>query len=81
MENTSEYRLKEKYNGLSLKFGSSVMVHNGNITNEYAKELLKRFSAETIFDKFPKVEQVVEKEITVEATETATPKQTRKKRK
>lgn len=74
MENASEYTLKKKYNGISLKFGSSVMVTNINITNEYAKELLKRFSAEHIFDKFPKeipqeIETIEVQEITVEATE------------
>jgi hypothetical protein len=76
MENNSQYRLKEKYNGLSLSFGSSIMVHNGNITNEYAEELLQRFSAETIFDVFPVVE--VEKQNTFEATET--PSKSKRKR-
>ena len=62
MENNSQYRLKEKYNGLSLNDNSSVMVNNRNITDEYAVELLKRFAPETIFDKFPKVEQMENKE-------------------
>jgi hypothetical protein len=57
MENKSDYILKKKYEGLSLNDHSSVMVNNDNITNDYAKELLKRFSAETIFDVFPKKEK------------------------
>ena len=66
MENNSQYRLKEKYNGISLNFGSSIMVNNSNLTNEYALELLERFEAETIFDKFPKEQP----KTTVETTET-----------
>ena len=44
MGNTTEskaYQLKEKYNGIPLKFGSPVLVNNGNITKEYAEELIK----------------------------------------
>lgn len=53
MQNNSQYRLKEKYNGLPLGFGSPVLVNNSNLTDEYALELLQRFQAETIFDVFP----------------------------
>lgn len=64
MQNNSQYRLKEKYNGLPLSFGSPVLVNNSNLTDEYALELLKNNEAETIFDKFPKKEV---KKIEVEA--------------
>lgn len=66
MQNTSQYRLKEKYNGLPLNFGSAVLVNNSNLTDEYALELLQRFEAETIFDVFP----IVEIQNTVEPTAT-----------
>lgn len=56
MENQSNYRLKEKYNGLPLEFGSSIYVTNANITDAYAKKLLKNYKAESIFDVFPKEE-------------------------
>ena len=54
MQNNSQYRLKEKYNGIPLNFGSAILVNNSNLTDEYALELLKRFDKETVFDKFPK---------------------------
>lgn len=57
MQNNSQYRLKEKYNGIPLSFGSAVLVNNSNLTDEYALELLKNFEVETIFDKFPKVKK------------------------
>lgn len=66
MQNTSQYRLKEKYNGIPLGFGSAVLVNNSNLTDDYALELLQRFEAETIFDKFP----IVEIQNTVEPTAT-----------
>ena len=68
MQNTSQYRLKEKYNGIPLGFGSAVLVNNSNLTDDYALELLQRFEAETIFDKFP----IVEIQNTVEPTATVT---------
>ena len=78
MENNSQYRLKEKYNGLSLKFGSQILVNNRNITDEYALELLERFEAKTIFDIFPIVEL---QETTVQPTETVKPKAKRTSKK
>lgn len=54
MQNNSQYRLKEKYNGIPLNFGSAVLVNNSNLTDEYALELLKNHTVE-IFDKLPKV--------------------------
>lgn len=53
MQNNSQYRLKEKYNGIPLIFGSPILVNNSNLTDQYALKLLKRFQKETIFDKFP----------------------------
>lgn len=63
MQNNSQYRLKEKYNGIPLGFGSAVLVNNSNLTDEYALELLQRFEAETIFDVFPVEEIKQEKEV------------------
>jgi len=77
MESTCKYRLKEKYNGLSLKFGSQILVNNRNITDEYANELLKRFEAKVIFDKFP----IVEQKNTEVTTETVKPKAKRTSKK
>lgn len=57
MKNNSQYRLKEKYNGIPLNFGSAILVNNSNLTDEYAFELLKRFDKETIFEKFPAVKK------------------------
>lgn len=89
--NTSQYRLKQKYNNLPLEFGSNVFVNNNNITDEYAKILLKRHSAEKIFDVYPtqeEKEEIIEKIIIEETTETTTEnveptqeKRTRKRRK
>jgi len=62
MQNNSQYRLKEKYNGIPLGFGSAVLVNNSNLTDEYALELLQRFEAETIFDVYPVKEIKEEKE-------------------
>jgi len=73
MQNNSQYRLKEKYNGIPLNFGSAVLVNNSNLTDEYAAELLERFEAETLFDKFP-----IKTQNTVETT--ATVSQSKRKR-
>jgi len=60
MGNTTEpkeYQLKPKYNGIPLKFGSSVMVTNTNITKEYAKFLIKNHPrGEGLFNVLPKPE-------------------------
>jgi hypothetical protein len=83
--NTSQYRLKPKYQNIPLEFGSNIFVNNNNITDEYAQTLLMRYSAEKIFDVYPTIEVVVETKEIEETTETTTeivekPKQTRKKR-
>lgn len=79
MESTSNYRLHKKREGLPLEFGSSIRVNNKNITDDYAKKLIKRFKAVNenfelsyLFDKYPK-EEVVE-------TQPATDKPKRKRR-
>lgn len=64
MENTCKYKLKAKYNGLPLAFGSQVYVTNNNITDEYAEKLLERYEADVIFDKYP-----VKKELKKEAVQ------------
>lgn len=83
--NTSQYRLKQKYNNIPLEFGSNIFVNNNNITDEYAQTLLMRYSAEKIFDVYPTIEVVEETNEIEETTEATTeivekPKQTRKKR-
>lgn len=89
--NTSQYRLKQKYNNIPLEFGSNIFVNNNNITDAYAEILLERYSAEKIFDVFPtqeEKEEIIEKIIIEETTETTTEnveptqeKRTRKRRK
>lgn len=57
MANDCNYRLLKKYNGLPLEItgkNSSISVTNANITDEYAKILLKRYKDPAkIFDKYP----------------------------
>ncbi len=48
------YKLKEKYNGIPLEFGSPVYVSNANLTDELAKKLLKKHPAGVeLFDVIP----------------------------
>jgi hypothetical protein len=88
--NTSQYRLKQKYNNIPLEFGSNIFVNNNNITDEYAEKLLERYSVEKIFDVYPQpTENIVEETTTQETTEATTEnvenskqeKRTRKRRK
>ena len=87
MENTSNYILKKKREGLQLSFGSSIFVTNKNLTDEYAKKLIERFSKKEgftldyLFDKYPKEEIKKEIETVTETTEQPQVKRTRKKRK
>ena len=67
MENDSQYRLHKKREGIPLAFGSNIRVTNRNITDTYAKKLIKRYSEITkdfelsyLFSKFP-VQEVAEK--------------------
>lgn len=61
MENTSKYKLLAKREGLQLEFGGSTFVTNENITDRYAKKLVKRFKElnpnfkmEDLFEVYPK---------------------------
>lgn len=51
--NNSKYVLKEKYDGIFLKFGSNIRVNNATMTDELGAELLKN-RGEKVFAKFPK---------------------------
>jgi hypothetical protein len=80
MENDCKYRLHKKREGLPLAFGSNIRVTNRNITDQYAKKLIKRFSdlkqdfdPSYLFSKFP-VQEVQE----VEVKETTKPRRKRK---
>ncbi len=63
MAQTKNYKLKEKYNGLPLKFGSNIYVTNINLTDEYAEILLKKHNAEDIFDVYPKTTKETNPEV------------------
>jgi hypothetical protein len=80
MENDSQYRLHKKREGIPLSFGSNIRVTNRNITDTYAKKLIKRYSEITkdfelsyLFSKFPVQE--------VEVKETEKPKRKRRTKK
>jgi hypothetical protein len=53
MANTSDYRLHAKYENIPLEFGSPILVNNGNITNEYAQQLLLHKNGERYFAQIP----------------------------
>lgn len=70
MDNTSNYTLHRKREGLRLKFGSPIFVNNKNLTDEYAEILIKRFQEVNkdfdisyLFAKYPK-ETTEVKEVT-----------------
>lgn len=72
MESNSKYKLLAKREGISLDFGSSIMVTNANLTDSYAKQLIKRFKdlnndfkMEDLFEIYP-VEVEVQKEVVKE---------------
>jgi hypothetical protein len=50
--NNSQYRLKEKYNGIQIAVGSNIFLNNSNITDELAKELIQNRGSH-FFDKMP----------------------------
>jgi hypothetical protein len=72
-DNTCQYRLKEKYNGIQLESCSSIFVNNGNINDELGTQLLKNKGSH-LFDKFPTTTQEVQ-------TITQAPKEKRKSKK
>ncbi len=54
---TSNYRLKAKYNGISLGFGSNVIISNRNITDELGAQLLEKHPAgKQLFEKYPQAQ-------------------------
>ena len=60
----SGYKLREKYNGIPLEFGSPVQVSNSNLTDEYAEKLLKDHPAGAdLFEAIPEGSD----EVTVES--------------
>lgn len=61
MANTSNYKLHLKYENIPLEFGSPILVNNGNITDEYAKKLLKHPNGERYFEQLPYGEKSVQK--------------------
>jgi len=88
MENDCNYKLHKKREGLPLAFGSNIRVTNRNLTDDYAKKLIKRyqdvkkdFDISYLFSKFP-VQEVEVKEVQeVEVKETEKPKRKRKSKK
>ena len=93
MENTSQYKLHKKREGLILKFGSAIIVTNKNITDTYAETLIERFtkvfenkgqefSLDYLFETYPKeVVKATETQVETETKTVTKPKRTRKKRK
>ena len=96
MENNSNYVLHEKRQGIPLGFGSSVFVTNNNITDAYAKKLVKKykkvqgdeFKMSFLFSKYP-IQEVKKKividsldiDVSKKVTGTSKNKRTRKARK
>ena len=53
-QTTTQYRLHAKYENIPLEFGSPILVNNGNLTDAYAKKLLKHKNGERYFAQIPK---------------------------
>lgn len=54
----SAYKLKEKYNGIPLEFGSQIQVSNSNMTDAYAEQLLKSHpKGADLFETLPEVSE------------------------
>lgn len=86
-ENTSNYRLHKKREGMQLAFGSSIIVTNNNITDEYAEALIKRFSKTKpdfcpsyLFSKYPVKETEIEVEVEVEVEKETVASKPKKRR-
>ena len=75
--NDCQYRLLEKYNNISLGFGSSVYVNNGNITDAYGEILFKNRGA-SIFSQLP-TKKINAIETIVEPAQTETKRKRTKK--
>ena len=60
-KNKSKFQLKKKYQGIQLKFGSSIFVKDSNMTDEYGYELLNKHPhGAKLFDKYPKTQKATE---------------------
>lgn len=70
-KNESGYVLHAKYEGMPLEFGSQVFVNNNNITEEYAKKLLKQENGKRFFASMPegKKEEKTPKNFEIELTQ------------
>lgn len=80
MENTSNYQLHKKREGLQLEFGGSIFVTNENITDRYAEKLIKRFKEINPDFKMEDLFEIYPTETTTKVVE-ETPKKQRKPRK
>ncbi|SOC79821.1 hypothetical protein SAMN06296241_1358 [Salinimicrobium sediminis] len=61
-DTNSGYKLRAKYNGIPLEFGSPVQVSNANLTDELAQKLLKNHPAgEDLFETIPEGNEPAEK--------------------
>ena len=59
VNNTSNYRLLDKYNGIQLEPCSNIFVNNENITDELGERLMQTKGAR-VFAKYPTTEPIVE---------------------
>jgi len=69
-DNTCQYRLLDKYNGIALEPCSNIRVNNGNITDELGAKLFAS-KGSRIFAKFPPQEEtntIVEQTATADKT-------------
>jgi hypothetical protein len=80
MENTSNYQLHKKREGLQLEFGGSLFITNENLTDRYAEKLIKRFKQINPEFKMEDLFEVYPTNITTEVVEEE-PKKQRKPRK
>ena len=72
-DNTCQWRLKEKYNGIQLEPCSSVFLTNATLTDELAQKLYERRGAKP-FDRIPET-------IVKPATDAPKPKRSRRNKK
>lgn len=55
----SGYKLKPKFEGIALEFGSQIHVTNANLSDEYAEKLIKNHKiGEQLFEEFPSEDAV-----------------------
>lgn len=59
----SGYKLKAKFEGIPLEFGSQIQVDNGNLSDEYAKKLIADHKlGEDLFDELPSEDAISKEE-------------------